>query len=49
VNVAEVLPAATVTEGGTLAAPLELESETLVPPGPAGPVKVTVPVEELPP
>ena len=48
-NVAVVAPAGTVTLGGTLAAPLLLESATCAPPVGAGPVNVTVPVEEFPP
>ena len=48
-NVALVPPAATVTFGGTLAAPLLLESATCAPPVGAGPLNVTVPVEEFPP
>ena len=48
-NVAVVAPAATVTSGGTLAAPLLLESATCAPPVGAGPLNVTVPVEEFPP
>jgi len=49
VNVALVAPAATVTLEGTLAAPLLLESATCAPPAGAGPLSVTVPVEEFPP
>lgn len=50
VKVALVAPAATVTLEGTLAAPvLLLESMTCTPPAGAGPLSVTVPVEELPP
>jgi len=49
INVAELLPEATVTEDGTLEMELLLERETAVPPLPAGPLKVTVPVEEFPP
>src|SRR5258706_11679800 len=48
-NVALVAPAAIVTLGGTLAAPLLLESATCAPPVGAGPLNVTVPVEEFPP
>jgi hypothetical protein len=49
VNVAEVEPAGTVTEDGTLAAVvLELESETEIPPLPAAVVKFTVPVPDWP-
>src|SRR5712671_5812813 len=48
-NVALVAPAAIVTLGGTLAAPLLLESVTCAPPVGAGPLNVTVPVEEFPP
>src|SRR3989440_13052947 len=50
VNVALVAPAATVTLEGTVAAAvLLLESATCAPPAGAGPLSVTVPVEELPP
>ena len=48
-KVAVVEPAATVTVAGTVAAALPLVSVTVVPPGPAAPLRVTVPVEELPP
>ena len=49
VNVAELLPGGTVTLAGTLATDgLLLESATTVPPVGAGPLRVTVPVEELP-
>jgi len=48
-NVAELLPDDTVTLAGTLATEgLLLESTTTVPPAGAGPLRVTVPVEELP-
>ena len=49
VKVAVVLPAATVTEAGTVAAALLLESETDTPPVGAAPLNVTVPVDEVPP
>ncbi len=50
VNVALVAPAATVTLEGTVAAVvLLLESVTCAPPAGAGPLSVTVPVEEFPP
>ena len=50
VKVADVLPAGTVTEAGTVAAVvLLLCRETLTPPVGAAPVSVTVPVEALPP
>jgi hypothetical protein len=50
VNVADVLPAVTVTLAGTLAAAVfELDRVTASPPEPAGPVRVTVPVEFVPP
>jgi hypothetical protein len=50
VNVALLAPAATVTLAGTIAvdAPL-LERETAAPPVGAGPLRVTVPVEDWPP
>ena len=49
VNVAELLPGGTVTLAGTLATDgLLLDSATTVPPAGAGPLRVTVPVEELP-
>jgi len=46
VKVALVLRAGTVTLEGTLAAPLLLESITCAPPAGAGPLSVTVPVED---
>jgi hypothetical protein len=49
VNVALVAPAGTVTLTGTLAAPLLLESVTRAPPAGAGPLNVTVPVEDCRP
>jgi hypothetical protein len=48
-NVAVTSPAATVTLVGTTAAVLSLESDTVVPPAGAAPVKVTVPREVPPP
>jgi hypothetical protein len=45
VNVAVVEPAATVTDDGTNADALLLDSETTAPPGSAGRARVTVPVE----
>jgi hypothetical protein len=49
VNVAVVAPELTVTLGGKVADGLLLERATVVPPAGAAPVRVTVPVEELPP
>jgi hypothetical protein len=48
-KVALLAPAGTVTLEGTLAAPLLLESMTCAPPAGAGPLKVTVPVENCAP
>jgi len=48
-KVALVAPAGTATLEGTPAAPLLLESATCAPPAGAGPLSVTVPVEEFPP
>ena len=48
VKVALVLPAATVTEAGTTAAALLLVRDTETPPVGAAPLKVTVPVEDVP-
>ena len=49
VKVAELPPAGTVTLAGTLATEdLLLDSATTVPPAGAGPLRVTVPVEEVP-
>jgi hypothetical protein len=50
VNAALVAPAATVTLAGTRASVvLLLESATCAPPAGAGPLSVTVPIEEFPP
>lgn len=46
VNVALVAPAGTVTVEGTLAAALLVDSATCAPPAGAGPLSVTVPVED---
>ena len=49
-NVALPAPPATVTPAGTVAAEvLSLDKDTTAPPPGAGPLSVTVPVEELPP
>ena len=49
-NVVDVLPAGTVTLAGTAAADvLLLERVTATPPAGAAPLRVTVPVEGLPP
>ena len=49
VKFALLLPAGTVTLEETLAAPLLLESVTCAPPAGAGPLKVTVPVDDCTP
>ena len=49
VKVALALPAGTVTLDGTPATPLLLESMTIAPPAGAGPLSVTVPVENCKP
>lgn len=49
VKVAFVAPTGTVTPAGTPAAPLLLESRTCTPPAGAGPLSVTVPVEDCAP
>ena len=49
VNEALDCPAATVTDPGTVAALILLERAIVRPPAPAGPVRVTTPVEEVPP
>jgi hypothetical protein len=49
VKVAVVAPDATVTLAGTVAAALLLESDTAAPPLGAAPLRVTVPVDEVPP
>ncbi len=48
-KVAVVLPAATVTVAGTVAEVLLLESATETPPVGAAPLRVTVPVADVPP
>ena len=49
VKVALVLPSGTITLGGTVAAELLLESMTAAPPAGAGPLSVTVPVDDCTP
>ncbi len=49
VNVALGLPAARLTDEGTVAAEFPLESEMLTPLGPGTPLSVKVPVELVPP
>src|SRR5438105_15267049 len=49
VNVALLAPAATVTLAGTVAVDVLLERETAAPPVGAGPLSVTVPVEDCAP
>jgi hypothetical protein len=49
VKVALLLPAGTITLEGTPAAPLLLESVTCAPPAGAGPLSVTVPVDDCTP
>jgi len=49
VKIALLLPAGTVTLEETLAAPLLLKSITCAPPAGAGPLSVTVPVEDCRP
>jgi hypothetical protein len=49
IKVAVRFPAATVTLAGTLVAELPAERVTIVPPEGAGPLRVTVPVDEFPP
>ena len=49
VNVALLAPAGTVTLGGTLPAPLLLASATCAPLAGAGPLSVSVPVEDCTP
>ena len=49
VKVALELPAGTVTLDGTVAAPLLLESISCAPPAGAGPLSVTVPVDDCAP
>ena len=45
-NEAEVAPCGIVTLEGTLAALLELQSDTIAPPLPAGAVRLTVPMPD---
>jgi hypothetical protein len=49
VKVADVAPAGTVTEVGTFADALLLESETAMPPDDAAALSATVPVADVPP
>jgi hypothetical protein len=49
VNVALLAPAATVTLAGSVAVDVLLERETTAPPVSAGPLSVTVPVEDCAP
>ncbi len=49
VKVALLVPAGTITLEGTLAASLLLERNTCAPPAGAGPLSVTVPVEDCAP
>lgn len=48
-KLAAVAPSATVTLAGTVAAALLLDSVTTAPPEGAGPLRVTVPTEAVPP
>jgi len=48
-NVADEAAGATVTEVGTVAPAVLLDSAMVAPPGPAGPLRAIVPTEELPP
>ena len=48
-KVADFWPAGTATDEGTLAATFPLLNEMEAPAGPAGPLRSTVPVDELPP
>ena len=48
VNEADFCPEATVIDEGTVAATFPLERATVRPPDPAGPLKLTVPVVEVP-
>jgi len=49
VKFAEVAPAGTVTVAGTVTLGLEDTNVTTAPSGPAGPVRVTLPVDDAPP
>ena len=48
-NVVDSAPCGTFTVAGTVADVVELTSPTVMPPEPAGPVNLTVPVSEIPP
>jgi len=49
VNIADVALAGTTTDAGTVVDPELLDKSTVMPPVGAGPFKVTVPVDDIPP